>query len=171
MTYDIATRVSNNQSLTASGSSGYITTGITISNDCVKVIGETSLRIAGRDLGPGEPLVFRLFVNTTFTGITSVVVSAAFRTSDSSVIGAIYQPVLELAVADLVAGREYDVTIPAMPTQFFAGNGVQFIGLLYTSKNVSTLTDPTAGALSAWVPLGHSPGLAKRYLGNYSGPS
>jgi prepilin signal peptidase PulO-like enzyme (type II secretory pathway) len=157
VTYDINTRVSNNQVLAGGG--------LAPSTNSILIIGNlgTPLSLAGRDVGAGEGLVFRVFITQAFDGtvaslIVNTVVSANSDLSAPTLTGA-----TTVTASGLFLGNEFDVRIPTLSEYNAAGSF--YLGLYYTPSAV-----PVTGAVSAWIPLGESPNRQRRLTGNYTGP-
>lgn len=158
MTYDIATRVSNNQSLVG------VPFAVSTNSILVLSLAGTPSGIAGRDLGRGEPLVFRVFVTQAFdAGVASLNVSVLGATDAALTAGTVFYGTTGITNSGLGLGNEFDVRIPSFSEA--QALGVAYLGLFYAPSAL-----PATGAVSAWIPLGHSPGLPRRLVPNYLGP-
>lgn len=159
-TYDIATRVSNAQDL--AGETSAVST-----NSIPLAIGNgPGGAVVLHDIGVGAPMAFRCHVTTGFSSgqtLTVEVIIASNEALSSSVtaIGA----TAALTTANLTAGTEFDVPIPPLTQALLAANGKAYMGLRYSLSSALA-----ASAISAWIPLGQSPSLPRRYAGNYTGP-
>lgn len=160
MTYDALTRVSNNQVL--AGAPG----GLALSEKSINLLSSgITARILGRDVGPGTNLAFRLHITQAFdAGAGNLSVSVAF-TTDEALLSGTFVAALTIPNAALTLGKEFDVPIPK-PTLALIGAAPQYLGLLYVASGGAIAT----GALSAWMPLGHSAGLPRVYNANYTSP-
>lgn len=155
MTYDAYTRIANNTTLAIAGVT-----------DSIQVIGTTGtpLTLAGRNVGSGARLAFRIFWNQTVdVGVASVsfsvIVSDSASLSSPSVLGS-----KTFVSTQMVAGREMDIEIPSITESALPGQA--YIGLGWLASAV-----PSTGAFSAWIPLGHSPNTPSRLRANYTGPT
>lgn len=159
-TYDAYTRVSNAQAVT--GSTSIVSeSSILLSAPS----GPGGARVA-RDIGVGERVAFRVHVTTTLTvsqemTVRVIIASDAALTTNVTPIGAS----VVINTDNLIAGEEFDVPIPQLAKVVLNGNGDTYIGLRYEFDG-----SLAAGAVSAWMPLGQSHGVPKRYAGNYTGP-
>lgn len=161
-TYDAYTLVSNNQVL--AGAPG----GLALSEKSINLLSSgTTPRIVGRDIGPGTNLKFRVHIRQAFdAGAGNLAISVAFASDEALTVGS-FVAALTIPNGALVVGREFDVPIPTPTLGLLGGLPLQYIGLLYAASGGAIAT----GAVSAWIPLGHSPGLPRRYLANYTGPT
>lgn len=164
MTYDAATRISNNQSLI-----GVVTPIPAVSDSSIKIIGllggPTSL--TGRDIGNSADLAFRVHVTQAFTGGVGAVDFSVVMSSDPllGLGGLTILGVTSIFASALFLGNEFDIRIPAL-SELNVATGLEYIGLAYTPD-----VAPVTGAISAWIPLGHSPNKPRRLQANYTGPS
>ena len=160
-TYDAYTLVSNNQSLVSG-------VGLAVSTNAIRLLDAgRNARISGRDISPGKPIKFRIFINQTFTGAwADLTIAAAFANSSDLTTSLVTYAVLNIQLAELVAGREFEVTMPHLPPEVH-GTGREWMGLGFNSTGFAAIT---AGAITAFISLGDTPNAMKRYAGNYTGP-
>lgn len=159
-TYDAYTRIANAVDLRGPLLGGFGST------DSIQIIGTTGtpLTLAGRNIGSGAKLAFRLFwTETVDVGVAScsfsVVVSDNADLSSPTILGS-----ETFVSSQMVAGREMDINIPSITEA--AAVGQAYIGLAWLASAV-----PSTGKFSAWIPLGDSPNKPSRLRANYTGPS
>ena len=159
-TYDAYTRVSNAQAVTGSTS---IVSASSILLSAAS--GPGGARVA-HDIGVGAPLKFRVHVTTTLSASQEMTVQVVLAT-DAALTTSVTPIASSVAINTdgLTAGSEFDVPIPQLSIPVMNGNGDYYIGLRYLFDG-----SLAAGAVSAWIPLGQSHRLPKRYAGNYTGP-
>jgi hypothetical protein len=165
VTYDALTRVSNNQSL--------IGLGLAVSDGAIPIL--TNIPSAGplgavvrRNIGNSAHLVFRLHVTQTisgggFTSLTATLLAA--QTDNLLVFDALNS--VNVTAAKCVAGAEFDLDISSANAPLQLGPAHAFLGILYTMNGGA----PTAGAISAFIPLHDSPSPVPTLGANYTGPS
>lgn len=156
--YDAFTVVSTAQAINAA---------FVASTNSVRIIGNVGLplSLAGRDVGNGRNLAFRVRVTTAFSGggIASLTVNVATSANaDLSVPTLLSATTIPLT--GLVLGNEFDVRIPALSE--LQAVGLEYLGLVYAPNAV-----PVAGAVSAWIGFGDSPNRPRPLRANYTGPS
>jgi hypothetical protein len=155
-TYDAYTRIANGTTLAIAG----VTDSIRVING----VSGTPLSLAGRNIGSGTKLAFRIFwTQTVDVGVASVafsVITSDFADlSSPTVLGS-----KTFVSSQLVVGREMDIEIPSLTEAAAAGQ--TYIGLGWLASAA-----PSTGAFSAWIPLGHSPNKPSRLTANYVGPT
>lgn len=160
-TYDVATRVSNAQSLV-----GIATP--TPSESSIRLIsmGATT-RLLGLDVASGAPIKFRMRIATSFDAGTVSMVVGVIYSSTADLLGTPYletMRTLTVANAELVAGYEHDIVLPMIPPAV-SGPLLEYVGLFYWPT-----VAPSTGAVTAFVPLGENANTPRRYPGNFTGP-
>lgn len=157
-TYDIQTRISDNQSL--------IGLPVAASTSSIRITGSGSsfpITLVGRDIGNGERLYWRFHVTQAFDGaVTSLIINTVVS-ADPSLVPPTIIGTKTILLAGLGLGNEFDVEIPPLSEYQEVGN--VYIGVYYTPAVV-----PTTGAISGWIPLGDSPARPRAQRANYVGP-
>jgi hypothetical protein len=154
---DAFTRFSDSQDL-----AGTID-GEVVSNSSIK-LSESTSRL--RDVGAGEPIRVRFYVNSIITGATSVafkVILASNSTLSSNVLTlASSGPVL---IADLTTGASFDVLFGSVPTTLGDGLLRQYLGASYL-----VVGEVTVGLVSASIVTDTVAPKRRAFVSGYTGP-
>lgn len=126
-----------------------------------------------RDIGSGAKLKFRVMIAEALDADLTLRVDAILAPEDD-LTGALAVVGCHLVDTNIaILGTEFDVPIAPIPAAILDAAGVGefvtagggFLGLRYVLSAASSV-----GKVSAWMPLGDSPGTPRRYAGNYTGP-
>lgn len=118
-----------------------------------------------RDIGAGQTVAMRFYLNTAITGTTSVefqavLSSATTLASDVLLLGSTGAVVS----ADLTVGAYFDVPIPAVPPTLGDGLLRQHLGGRFVIDGTVTTGSATVGLVVG------NPGRPRKFVTGYTGP-
>jgi hypothetical protein len=154
---DVFTRFSDAQDLAG------ITDDTVVSDKAYKLSASTSFL---RDVGAGNPLTVRFYVDTAITGATSMAFNVILASADTLASNVLtLASTGAVAIADLTAGASFDVVIPAVP--YTLGNGAlrQYLGVSYTVVGTTSAGTATASIVTDTV----AP-MRRTLVTGYTGP-